>query len=1051
MHSTRFRSAGAAMLSAALAAGLAAAPARAIILPANFVAEDVAPGAGFVVPTSIAFMPDGRLLVAEKQGRVWVVKNGVKNPVPMWQSQAEVLDEADRGLLGVAVDPNHAVNRYVYLLYTVDPDSNGVDDGSDGFGRLVRYQTSLADSNVVDPATRTILMGTGWRDAPIIGSPSHTVGALRWGTDGSLFVSTGDGAQFNDVDDGGADPEMFGPAKADPYEDIGAYRSQNLWSLAGKLLRLDPATGLGYASNPFYDGNPASVRSRVWAYGIRNSFRFGVRPGSGLADPALGRPGVVYMGEVGWTEWEEMNVTAPQGGNNFGWPCYEGFGVHFGYSVRPPSHGGCDSVGTFWNPSAFTPPLMSWNHLDPNLSQPPGFRGNAAVGGAFYTGTSYPGLYRNRYFLADYGNHWIQVVVTDSLDQLVTVLPFATESNGPVDLVADPVSGDLHYVSIWDFVVYRIRYTGGQAGNQAPDAVASGVPAIGSPPLEVAFSSAGTFDLDGDTLAYAWTFGDGFGSTDPNPVHTYVNYGAYTAILTVDDGHGGIGRDSVTITVAENVGFPSTGILDDFDRPDGPIGGAWSGGISGLAIQDSALIHVPGGAYGTTVWSGASFDSTQEAYVTLLAITPTAPEHDVLLKVQGTTTEAAHIEVRWDAVENALRVATYEPGVGWIPRAGPIALTLQPGDRFGARARGNGQVEIYANGVAVATADCSTWPYAASGGYIGLGLDFAYASRLDDFGGGTVSYNTPPTAGIAGAADSSFYALGDTLTLTGVKSDAEDPPPALAGHFRLLLNHNNHFHIEADLDGDTALMVPVDHEDGTGVHYEARYWVTDTGGLRDTAVVRIYPETDLAPSAVEVDPPSPSIHAPATYTFRIHNLGRMQTRRTAWRLLAGSTALAGGDTALAALDSVTISVSVPPLLAVGTYDLRVVCDTLALMPETDEANNAWTGTLVVVDGPLAAGDGPPRLALSNAFPNPARGRTAFALELPAERAVGFEVLDVQGRVVWSAGTRRFGAGRHRLEWDGRAASGGRAAPGLYLARVSIEGEPARVRRVVTLD
>jgi hypothetical protein len=210
------------------------------------------------------------MLVAEKQGRVWSVMNGVKNSTPMLAIQSKVLDEHDRGFLGMAIDPNYAVNRFVYFMYTVDPDSDSVDDDDEAYGRIVRYTVSASDSNVVDPNSRVVLLGHNWRNGPLIASPSHTIGCLRFGTDGSLLATVGDGAQYANMDQGGQDPNGFGTTKTDPYEDIGAFRAQYIGSLCGKLLRINPATGQGYTSNPFYDGNLASVQSRVFAYGLRN-------------------------------------------------------------------------------------------------------------------------------------------------------------------------------------------------------------------------------------------------------------------------------------------------------------------------------------------------------------------------------------------------------------------------------------------------------------------------------------------------------------------------------------------------------------------------------------------------------------------------------------------------------------------------------------------------------------------------------------------------------------------------------------------------------------
>src|SRR5690606_9404101 len=84
-------------------------------------------------------------------------------------------------------------------------------------------------------------------------------------------------------------------------------------------------------SNPWYDPNaPRSTRSRVWGLGLRNPFRMTIRKGSGVTDPALGRPGVLYIGDVGWTQWEDLHVCY-EGGMNFGWPLYEGMEAQQSY------------------------------------------------------------------------------------------------------------------------------------------------------------------------------------------------------------------------------------------------------------------------------------------------------------------------------------------------------------------------------------------------------------------------------------------------------------------------------------------------------------------------------------------------------------------------------------------------------------------------------------------------------------------------------------------------------------------------------------------------
>jgi len=407
----RCRIPAAAVLAALLAL---AAPAHAG-LPPLFVDEPVL--TGLTEPTAIAFLPGGRMLLAEQPGRVWSVTNGVKSAFPMWSHTNEVLDEGDRGLLGIAVDPNYVANHYVYLLYEVDPDTNGVDgpEGTPAFGRLVRYQVSFADSNVFTESSRTVLMGVSWREGPVTTTNSHAIGCLRFGRDGSLLVSIGDGGHYEYMDAGGHNPSAFGagPDLSDPYQDIGAFRAQSLSSLNGKLLRVDPATGRGYPSNPYWDGDPNSVRSRVWAYGLRNAFRFCVRPGTGATDPAAGDPGSVYVGEVGWNAWEEVNVARP-GGRNFGWPCYEGQGAQPSYQAATPSHGDCGSIGSADDPASPTQPLIWWEHNNPALGTPPGFAGQCSIGGLFYSGTSWPAAYRGAYLFADYVGGWIRAATVDA-------------------------------------------------------------------------------------------------------------------------------------------------------------------------------------------------------------------------------------------------------------------------------------------------------------------------------------------------------------------------------------------------------------------------------------------------------------------------------------------------------------------------------------------------------------------------------------------------------------------------------------------------------------
>jgi glucose/arabinose dehydrogenase/PKD repeat protein len=540
---------GAPFLAAALA--LVPAAAHAVTLPAGFTAVQVAPSGSWDKITGLAFAPDGRLFVIEKRGRVHVVENNVKVEPPFLDLELDVLNNADRGLLGIALAPDFARTGHVYLLHTADPDRDGSDDEGSSFGRLVRYTVSASNPNAADLSSRRILIGQTWADGIPSLTGTHGIGSIRFASDGTLLLSAGDGAHVSTPDAGGRDPGAFQPGRIPVSQDIGAFRSQWLGSLGGKILRLDPATGEGVPSNPYFTGNPADNASRVWAYGLRNPYRFTVRPGTGSSDPAAGSPGVLFIGDVGWDTWEEISVTSPGGGDNFGWPCREGPEATRDYPALGPAHHGCESVGSPENPAPQKAPALTWHHSNPALSQPPGIRGRCTSGLAFYTGTRYPALYQGACFFADYDGAWIHAARFDGTGNLIEVLDFAEGTAGPVEIVADPVTGDLFYVSILRNEIRRLIH---DPTNSPPRARIFATPNAGAAPLAVRFSSLGATDPDGDPLTFLWSFGDGTTASEQHPTHIYRQGGIFTATVTADDGRGGQGSASATITVQGGAG-----------------------------------------------------------------------------------------------------------------------------------------------------------------------------------------------------------------------------------------------------------------------------------------------------------------------------------------------------------------------------------------------------------------------------------------------------------------------------------------------------------------
>jgi glucose/arabinose dehydrogenase len=119
--------------------------------PPGFVIENAFPTASFSRPVQIVFLPDGRKLVVEQGGRVWTMTStGSQMGTPFIDLSTKVLSNTDRGLLGVALDPDFSTNRWVYFLYVVDPDSDDDDNNQSAFSRLERYKADSLNPNVAD-------------------------------------------------------------------------------------------------------------------------------------------------------------------------------------------------------------------------------------------------------------------------------------------------------------------------------------------------------------------------------------------------------------------------------------------------------------------------------------------------------------------------------------------------------------------------------------------------------------------------------------------------------------------------------------------------------------------------------------------------------------------------------------------------------------------------------------------------------------------------------------------------------------------------------------
>ena len=224
---------------------------------------------GLNTPTSMEFSPDGRLFVAEKGGSLRVIKNGALLPAPFLS--LSVSTESERGLLGIAFDPNFASNRYVYVYYTRvnSPIKN----------RVSRFTASFTNPDLVESSSEVVILDDIASDAG-----NHNGGAIHFGLDGKLYIGVGDGG-------------------------TNSGSSQSMSTLSGKLLRIN-SNGTVPSDNPFV--GVSGARGEIWALGLRNPFTFAVDPVSG----------VININDVGASTYEEINRSIR--GANFGWPSCEG-------------------------------------------------------------------------------------------------------------------------------------------------------------------------------------------------------------------------------------------------------------------------------------------------------------------------------------------------------------------------------------------------------------------------------------------------------------------------------------------------------------------------------------------------------------------------------------------------------------------------------------------------------------------------------------------------------------------------------------------------------
>ncbi len=263
------------LVSLIVAGGLYALSLREFAVNDNFEFREIADG--FEEPTFLADDGTGRLYVTDRFGRVWIIEDNQRREIPFLDVSAIIdANHHEQGLFSIAFSPDFSDSLTFYINYT----------NPDGDTEIARYVMGSIDQEIVDGNSGEVILTV---EQP---EDHHNGGMIAFGNDGYLYIGTGDGG------------DASGSAASDTT------------NLLGSILRIDVSGDTGYMipdDNPFIDEE--NVRDEIWAYGLRNPWRFSFDSASDM----------MFIGDVGQNIFEEIDyVSIDGGGYNFGWPVYEG-------------------------------------------------------------------------------------------------------------------------------------------------------------------------------------------------------------------------------------------------------------------------------------------------------------------------------------------------------------------------------------------------------------------------------------------------------------------------------------------------------------------------------------------------------------------------------------------------------------------------------------------------------------------------------------------------------------------------------------------------------
>ena len=514
-------------------------------------------------PVELAVLPGEKILFVERRGGVKLYtpsdnKTRRIATIPVSNKYADS-SQAEDGLLGLAADPNFPTNHWVYMYYSpAGPEAKNV---------LARF---TMNGDELDLTSKKILLEIPTQRLKCC----HTGGSIAFDAKGNLYLSTGDNSN----------PFATGYAPIDERPGRMPWDAQkssgNTNDLRGKIIRIHPEPNGTYtvpAGNLFPPGTP-KTRPEIYTMGHRNPYRISIDKHTGF----------LYWGEVGPDANVDSVGRGPRGYDeidqarspgNYGWPYFVGNNqayYHFVFidsvTAQPgPQFDPAHPVNNSPNNTGLTdlPPARGAYIWYPYAASPEfpivGSGGRAAEAGpVFYRDDfrgaprAFPQYYDGKLFIYEFMRHWIMAVTMDKNGDFVSMERFMPNAqfSAPIEMEFAP-SGDMYileYGTRWfqgndDARLVRVEYN---AGNRKPIVTASVDKSTGALPMRVKLSSAGTVDLDEDSLRYVWTISRKGGGTvarlnTANPSYTFSRPGTYTASLTATDTHGAAATSAVEI------------------------------------------------------------------------------------------------------------------------------------------------------------------------------------------------------------------------------------------------------------------------------------------------------------------------------------------------------------------------------------------------------------------------------------------------------------------------------------------------------------------------